>query len=320
MTIGAYSTAPMLAWSGWRLRIPGGPQGGQYHGYIASDDIVDGYGWPAGHDEIYRPIDNRQNLGIYPWHKWDSGWHGTPLREGETVSDMVYRSPAELRPRPNASGGINVVRGVQQQRTPGYAVAPGNYRTLGAVMQTSGPPICPSWGCGGPRTPLSIQYLPPVSPAPSPTVSQPPPPSSAQPSPTIPIGPAGANGCAVGQYRDAAGNCVSDWRYPFPMTLPIDTAPGPSPTVAASTCPTGYVHDAFGNCLNPESVGPGGATGVCPTGYTSDQYGNCVVAGVVPSGGVTGWFAETTSLFGMNVPNIVLAGGLLFLVMKGMHK
>lgn len=300
MTIGAYSTAPLLAWSGWRLRIPGGPVGGQYHGYIASDDIVDHYGWPAGHDETFRPIDIRQNLGIYPWHRWDSGWHGTPLREGETVSDMVYRSPAELRPRPNASGGINVVRAVQQERTPGYAVAPGNYATLGALPAAFvNDPVCPAWGCAGPRFPLSVQTLPPASPAPAPTVSQPPPPTTPQPSPTVAIGPAGSNGCGVGQYRDAAGNCTSDWRHPYAMYLPLDTAITPAPTVQASTSPTG----------------------VCPTGYTTDAYGNCVVAGVAPQGSsITAWLGSSTAIGSVVVPNLVLFGGLLLVAMKFMHK
>lgn len=310
--IGTYSTAPLLAWAGWRLRVPGGPVGGQYHGYLASDDIVDGYGWPAGHQEIYRPMDNPQNLGhvgIYPWHHWDHGWHGTPLREGETVSDFVYRSPAETRPRANASGGINVVRAVQQERTPGYAVAPGNYRTLGAMPSfvadqpiLAGPDqpgfnpyhaICPAWGCGGPRFPFSVQPLPPASPAPAPVVAQPPPPTSPQPSPTVSM-----DGCAVGQYRDAAGNCTSDWRNPYPMYLPLDSPVSPAPTVAASTSPTG----------------------VCPTGYGVDQYGNCVVSGVAPSGlNITSWLGSQTQIGSLQVPNYVLLAGFVLVAMKFMH-
>lgn len=296
---GAYSTAPLLAWSGWRLRIPGGPYGGQYHGFIAPDDTVDHYGWPAGHDETFRPIDNRQNLGhvgIYPWHHWDHGWHGTPLEEGQTVSDMVYRSPAEIRPRPNASGGINVVRAVQHERTPGYAVAPGNYKTLGAMPAEfyQHASVCPAWGCGGPRFPLSVQTLPPASPAPSPVVNQPPPPIQPQPSPTVTL-----DGCAVGQYRDAAGNCTSDWRNPYPMYLPLDSPISPAPTVPASTS----------------------ATGVCPTGYTVDANGNCVVAGVAPSGSsLSAWLGASTAVAGYAVPNFVLLGGVLLVAMKFMKK
>lgn len=354
MTIGAYTTAPALAWAGWRLRIPGGPIGGQYHGYIAPDDVVDKYGWPAGHSEIFRPMDNPHNLGIYPWHTWDAGWHGTPLEEGETVSDFVYRSPAEVRPRPNASGGVNVVRAVQQLRTPGYAVAPGNYKTLGSmgaanapwtpmpvyacggglndpcvptgetigptgqIMQTKAPKICPAWGCGGPLRTVPIPwdgeaYVPPVSPAPAPVVAQPPPPTGPQPVHTV------GTGCPVGQYQDAAGNCTSDWRNPYAMVLPLSSPISPAPTVPANTCATGYVMTTNGSCIAPGA--PSGSVGTCPTGYTTDQYGNCVVSGVAPSGaGITDWLASSTSIFGMHIPNALLAGGVLLIAMKSMRR
>lgn len=350
MPIASYSKAPLNAWAGWRLRIAGGPAGGQYHGYIAADDLVDDAGgWPQGHDEIFRPIDSRQNLGIYPWHTWGHKWHGSPLLEGQTVSDFLYRSPAELRPRPNASGGINVVRAVQLERTPGYAVAPGNYRTLGAMapikanpifvsadfgnvpapVSSSGgavtannPQVCPAWGCGSPpwlrSFPVSVVS---PSPSPAPTVTQPPPPTSPAPAPTTPIGPVGTNGCAAGQYRDAAGNCTSDWRNPYPMYLPLDNSLAPAPTVAASTCPTGYTQDpTTGNCLSP---------GVCPTGYSTDPTtGNCVLASSLAttpatSSGITGWLGSSSSLLGMNVPNWALAVGLGFAAMKlmgGRHR
>lgn len=343
MPIGSYSIKPLNAWAGWRLRIPGGPAGGQYHGFIAPDDLVDNVGgWPQGHDEIFRPIDSRHNLGIYPWSPWDSKWHGSVLLEGQTVSDHVYRSPAEVRPRPNASGGINVVRAVQLERTPGFAVAPGNYHALGAVPDpitshlildpTAGTPMtpwpntaasadpwphaCPAWGCGTPpwaRTPITTVQMP-MSPAPSPSVPQPPPPISPQPAPTTPIGPAGTNGCSPGQYRDAAGNCTADWRNPYPMYLPLDNTLAPAPTVGASTCPTGYSQDpSTGNCLSP---------GVCPTGYMTDPTsGACVLESALsatPGAGIMAWLQASTPLLGMNVPNWGLAVGAGFVVLKMM--
>lgn len=327
MPFASYSMAPWLAWAGWRLRIPGGPAGGAYHGFIAPDDLVNhAGGWPAGHAEIFRPMDNPQNLGIYPWHPWDTSWVGVPLKEGQTVSDFVYRSPAELRPRPNASGGINVVRGVQYERTPGYAVAPGNYRTLGALpaafdtpikatiepdcfytggcgphsamVRYLGPPVasaspspkaCPAWGCGPPpwtQGPTTQPTLP-ASPAPGPTVAQPPPPVSPAPAPTVPIGPAGSSGCPAGEYRDAAGNCTSDWRNPYSMYLPLDAPISPSPTVAASTCPTGYTQDASGNCLAPG-----------------------VVSATPASSGIMGWLEGSTAIGSYQVPNYLIAAGV----------
>lgn len=321
MPVASYSNAPFNAWAGWRLRVPGGPYGGQFHGFIAPDDLVDDAGgWPQGHDEIFRPIDSRQNLGIYPWHSWDPKWHGSPLLEGQTVSDFLYRSPAELRPRPNASGGINVVRGIQLERTPGFSIAPGNYKTLGAVpvntdpvgpMITNWPKVCPAWGCGPPPWARGT-FTTGTSPAPGPTVAQPPPPISPAPAPVTPIGPAGTNGCAPGQYRDAAGNCTSDWRNPYPISLPLDNTLAPSPTVSASTCPTGYAQDpTTGNCLSP---------GVCPTGYSPDPTtGACVLASALaatPGAGIMAWLQASTSVMGLNVPNYVVAAGIGFAAMK----
>jgi hypothetical protein len=282
-----YTPAPYLAWSGWRYRIPGGPTGGQYHGYIASDDIVDGVGWPAGHDEIYRTVDNPAGLGAFPWQPWDETWGGIPLKEGETVSDYVYRGPAEMRPRANASGGVHTVNAVQTQRSAGYAIAPGNYKGIGAMPAR----ICPAWGCDGPPSwrklgppihggPMPVPWHGPIpfpGPRPSPIVPQPPPPPGPFPGPTV------AGGCPSGQYQDAAGNCTSDWHNPYSLYLPTDgSSPAPAPTVAANTCPTGY------------SVDP--------------TSGNCVVAGTAPSGGITAWLGSETTIGGMQIPNYLLAG------------
>ena len=271
-----YSIAPSLAWSGWRYRIPGGPIGGQYHGFIAPDDTVDGVGWPAGHDETFRPIDDAAGLGAFPWQGWDETWGGIPLREGETVSDYVYRGPAELRPRPNASGGVHTVRAAQTQRSAGYAVAPGNYRGIGAVQRDplyfppgTHPSPCPAWGCYGPPPWLGW------------TVRQPPPPTAPGPAPTV------AGGCPTGQYQDAAGNCTSDWHNPYSLYLP--ESPAPAPTVAANTCPTGYSVDANGNCV--------------PAGSTS---------GV----GISSWLSASTQIAGVNIPNVALAGAAALLAFK----
>ncbi len=95
MPVGAYTKAPPLAWAGWRLRVPGGPPGGQYHGYLG-----------------------------------DLSGRGIVLREGETLTDYVYRAPGEMRPRPNASGGAQTVREYQTRRHAGQAVAPGSFLGL----------------------------------------------------------------------------------------------------------------------------------------------------------------------------------------------
>ena len=341
-----YSTSPWLAWSGWRLRVPGGPAGGQYHGFIAPDDVVNRMGWPSNPQEIFRPMDNPQNLGVYPWNPWDTSMIGIPLREGETVSDFVYRGPAELRPRANASGGLNTVDAVQLQRTPGFAIAPGNYRTLGATaapvmavptsrfgiqriipMPTQqgeapdqsiaflGPPVpashpvCPAWGCG-------------------------PPPGWHDPA----------------QYYDGTlppaflGPPVSPAPSPVVSQPPPPTSPQPGPTVpigpgGSSGCAAGMYRDAAGNCTAdwshpyplylpldtsispaptvPANTCPTGysqdasgnclAPGLCPTGYVIDAQGNCVLQGA-PTSGITAWLSASTPLLGLNVPNYLLAG------------
>ena len=191
-----YVVAPALAWSGWRLRVPGGPEGGQYHGYTGDDS------------------DQEATMLSGPESSWNPVWGGTALLEGETVSDHVYRSPGEVRPRANASGGANVLREYQTKRTAGYAVAPGNYAALGLMPSDAAlenmsrvymrppvrpvlpvrplPPVVIGWPAGatditlpapvnivaqpGPKTPVPVYTVgvrtePPVSPAPAPTVA-----------------------------------------------------------------------------------------------------------------------------------------------------
>lgn len=179
--IGAFVKAPPMAWSGWRLRIPGGPDGGQYHGFIGPDSL----GW-QGEPGLPAPA--------APPAPWDPVWGGVALREGENRSDYVYRSSAEMRPRSNASGGTNVVSALQTRKTAGYAEAPGNYRGVGNIVAcpeiacadvtSYGPAPCYTPICGathfvpqpppasGPRSGYVTSYAPPpLSPQPSPTVS-----------------------------------------------------------------------------------------------------------------------------------------------------
>jgi hypothetical protein len=304
--LGAYVAAPPLAWSGWRLRIPGGPEGGQYHGFIGpnskgfrTNDLEEiGFDAPHG-EEGPPPVPD-------PYTHWQTNWGGTALSEGENPSDYVFRGPAEMRPRANASGGANAIRAFQEERTAGFAEAPGNYRALGAVAvnhmmpasprpgahviklgpiavqkhTTFTPPgkICPAWGCGSP--PVSI-WTAHVGPGPTSTVAQPPPPTYPVVAPTV------AGQCPSGEYRDAAGNCTSDWHNPYSLYLPDQSgSPAPAPTVAANTCPTGYSQDPnTGNCVLP------GASGT----------------------GLSAWLAGSTTLGGIQIPNALLAGvgGLL---------
>jgi hypothetical protein len=238
-----YVEDPALAWSGWRLTLPGGPAGGQYHGYIGPDSA----GWAAGKDELSAPAGMNglsaaaEDSSSGPWQ---DEWGGTIFGESEGHSDYVFRSPGEVRPRPNASGGTNVVRSLQTARSAGYAVAPGNYKGLGVVQVDGwfGVPLPPSPRCGG-RVTLpggQVTYMDCARPAPfiiqregpgaTATVTQPPPPSQPAPAPTV----ADPTCSQPGYYRDAAGNCTNDWHNPYSLYLPAPQSPRPAPTVAAS--------------------------------------------------------------------------------------
>jgi hypothetical protein len=178
-----YKEVPPFAWSGWRLSIPGGPVGGQYHGFIGPDSSASGWTPPGGTPAPANPPS-----------PWDHIWGGVALKEGENRSDYVYRSSAEMRPRANASGGANVISAFQTRKTAGYAEAPGNYKGLGAMVQipsfygngggyeamdvpaapgatsTVAQPPAPGGNPGGTLVNYSV---PPVSPSPSPTVAAP---------------------------------------------------------------------------------------------------------------------------------------------------
>ena len=313
--LGAFMAAPPLAWSGWRLGIPGGPEGGQYHGFIAADsrgfrtsDLQEiGPSAPAG-----KP-GPPPGPSSGPWSPW---WGGTALGEGDTVSDYVYRSSAELRPRPNASGGTNTVRALQEERTAGYAEAPGNYRALGAVAVTHVPltpqrielpggKICPAWGCGEVPTrfvassgytvkqPMSSDFVRAIPGVKAQMVAQPPPPV------TPVVGPVTSPQqlCPTGYAQDAAGNCVFDERNPYSLYLPSSdsSSPAPAPTVAANTCPTGYTQD--------------------PT------TGNCYAPGQAPSTtGISAWLGASTTIGGIAIPNALLAAAGALFAFKMMRK
>ncbi len=143
--LAGYTPSPDFAWSGWRLRIPGGPEGGQYHGFIGPDADTGYSGWNteegseiAGEPDLHAYVaPGNPFLGDLPREPWESEWGGTPLAEGETVSDHVFRSVGELRPRANASGGINTVYGYQTRRTAGFAESPGNMSVPGAQPRSS---------------------------------------------------------------------------------------------------------------------------------------------------------------------------------------
>jgi hypothetical protein len=228
--LAGYSPSPDFAWSGWRLRLPGGPEGGQYHGFIGPDSD---YGWGtengseiAGAPDAHAYVEpGNPFLGDLPREPWSNEWGGTPLAEGETVSDSVYRSPGEMRPRANANGGALTVYGYQTRRSAGFAESPGNLgppggsyhracpppahnRTLGAGFTVRTPNPAPR---GGPA-----RYLP-IGPGATSTVPQ----------PGAPGTPAVWGGRPPGYVTIAPNTNVN------PVTgVANPTSPAPSPTVS----------------------------------------------------------------------------------------
>jgi hypothetical protein len=334
-----YGVAPEFAWSGWRLRIPGEPPGGQYHGFIAPDssqswETGEG-GWPGGRSEIAEHGQKRPSGASLPPQggsskgPWDQAWGGTALKEGQTHSDYIYRGPAETRPRPNASGGVNVVHARQTRKSAGYAEAPGNYRGLGVVavdgqltpLRAIGPaypfrspePLqvgpmwnIPSWGSGATST---VNQPPPPIQYPSYLVPYTAPPVSPQPSPTVAAGPQ--------NFLPSQGMIVPGVT---PGYSAIDTAP--------PTCPTGYTNSGpSGSCM------PLASSPQCAVGYTLDPMGSgqCVTlaqasASVTPGSAAASvapdafstWLQSQTIIPGVANQWIALGGVLAALMfMKG---
>lgn len=334
-SLAGYTAAPPLAWSGWRLRIPGGPVGGQYHGFIAPDSA----GWPNGHDEIFRTDGDHSQLGSDDQNltsePWSVLWGGTVLREGQDLSDHVFRSSAEMRPRPNASGGAHVTHAFQRRRTAGFAEAPGNYRALGvarpavvrAPVSWVGPAtIAPMHNVlvpagatlPGPATITPMRNIfpfpgvlqsgatstvaqpgPPSSPSPVNVVASSTPSSSPQPSPTV-AAPATPT---VGQPLPTAGAAwLPNTSYPAGMT----------------------VTDSNGNLqqvVTPGTSGPSApawATVVGTNTIDASVTWEETAAGAA-SAAAASWFSQSTVISG--VPNLWLALGagaaVLFFMMKG---
>lgn len=348
-----YSSSPDFAWSGWRYRIPGGPVGGQYHGFIGPDSAkswqAGGGGWPFGPSELsegpqIRPSGHsqlpQQGTSKGPWEKQ---WGGTAFREGQTHSDYVYRSPGETRPRPNASGGTNVIRGQQTQKAAGYSEAPGNYKALGAVP--SGIPVgqsiavrrpyglMPGESTGVARFPNGgvDRWAPMYGP-------------DYQPATTIPNSSTGATSTVL-----QPAPATQTPQYVVPWTTP-PVSPAPAPTVAASPsdylpsqgqivpgitpgyslidsaptpCSPGYINSGpSGSCM------PVAGSPQCASGYTLDPLGSgaCVTlaqaaasaSGVPATSSFSTWLSSQTIIPGVNNEWVALGGVLaVLLLMKG---
>jgi hypothetical protein len=109
--VGAYQATDHFAYPGWRLTVPGGPAGGHYKGFThtqaAGTDI------PPG-DQYEQ--DREDGMSSYD-----------PVHASPRNPRGVYRSSAEVPPRPNASGAAHTYRGFQTSRHAGTSIAPGSF-------------------------------------------------------------------------------------------------------------------------------------------------------------------------------------------------
>lgn len=340
--LGAYNAEPPLAQTGFRLGIPGGPRGGQYHGRVTANATNLHY-----HGRRARALSGDQS--------------GPPF-------DPFHRAPGEIVPRPNAAGDLNVVTVGHGRHVLNSSMVPGGFfpvSRLGAL------PIVnpPGWNPARAQ-PIAIHSFPPVNGGP---VRSPIPSwagwGSTTPAPgTPPAAPGPGGTCPVGATLDSAGMCWpnslpygTDWgsgafgpvicpgpACPVPASggwQPPNVAPVPlmpSPTAApvpvtGNPCPPGQYQDSIGNCTDdwhnpypvytpaqPSPTVPASTAGT-PTagqpGCVSGMYdvsGNCItstVPGTTPS-----WFTDPTQEIITGIPNWILAAGAaggLLLLMRG---
>ena len=107
----SYGTVKAFAEPGWRLTVPGGPPGGHYKGFTHSES--------AGTDLL--PQDQ------YEQDREDGMSSHDLVHATQRNPRGVYRSAAEVPPRPNASGSAMTYRGFQTKRHAGTSVAPGSF-------------------------------------------------------------------------------------------------------------------------------------------------------------------------------------------------
>jgi hypothetical protein len=286
--IGAYQATPAFAYPGWRLTVPGGPAGGHYKGFTHTQ--------AAGTDiPPNDPYEQDREDGM---SSHDEA-HASPRNPRG-----VYRSSAEVPPRPNASGAAHTYRGMQTRRHAGTSVAPGSFPAdyfetpedaflhgidlggLGLMVPSYEYPSPPRyWGGNPPVWFPRAPGLPVVKSTPSPmppttgatsVVAQPPPtPLPLPPTPAVPIASA----------------------------PPI--SPAPAPVVATNEVVP--LNDGSGNYLNISTGTIVPASSIAQNPATGQLTTSAV------SGALT-WLEENT-LF-PSLPNWgVVSGGLLLAMM-----
>ena len=277
----SYGTVKAFAESGWRLTVPGGPPGGHYKGFTHSES--------AGTDLL--PQDQ------YEQDREDGMSSHDLVHASQRNPCGVYRSAAEVPPRPNASGSAMTYRSFQTKRHAGTSVAPGSFpadyfETMeDAFLEGTGLGLLPMRydgdGYAAPHSemilrgpyifpgPMPMWHEPPTGPGPTSVVAQP-------PATPLPLPPA--------------------------PSVPVVSAPpiSPAPAPVVSTNQVVPLNDGSGNWLNLSTgtIVPASAVVQNPaTGQMSAPSSGAV-------SGAMSWLEEKTIFSAF--PNWgVIAGGLL---------
>lgn len=113
--LGAYRDGQAFAYPGWRLTVPGGPAGGHYKGFTHNYSAGTAIGTVADPNDEYELARAEGRAAHDPVHSHPNAPRG------------VYRGPAEVPPRANASGSAMTYRGFQTKRHAGTSEAPGSF-------------------------------------------------------------------------------------------------------------------------------------------------------------------------------------------------
>lgn len=298
----SYGTVKAFASPGWRLTVPGGPPGGHYKGFTHSES--------AGTDLL--PQEQ------YEQDREDGMSSHDLVHATQRNPRGVYRSAAEVPPRPNASGSAMTYRGFQTKRHAGTSVAPGSFpadffETLeDAFLEgaDSGLGLLRYEANGGDYYPFRSEMIMRGEQ----TYVRPDPPMPVDPDYTGPVGPV-LPGPPVLWHTPSPGP-TSVVPQPPATPLPLPPAPSvpvvttppisPAPAPVVSTNQVVPLNDGSGNWLNLSTgtIVPASAVVQNPaTGQMSAPSSGAV-------SGAMSWLEEKTIFSAF--PNWgVIAGGLL---------
>lgn len=276
--LGAYRDGQAFAYPGWRLTVPGGPAGGHYKGFTHNYSGGTAIGTVADPNDEYE-LARAEGLAAHD-----------PIHSHPNAPRGVYRGPAEVPPRANASGSAMTYRGFQTKRHAGTSVAPGSFpaefyetgEDILATMLQPGMGLLPAMVD---RSAFPVRYLGPPMPGTSVYTAVP---SGVAPAPNVVY-----SGAPASQMIRIGP--IVDGGYPMPGPMPVLTcrgdncpgatsvvkqpstppgvvqtqAPAPAPSVPGPTLPGGTMPG-----LAPAPSVPSGVVNLDPSGNFVDAFGN----------------------------------------------